>query len=120
MNLGTTIAVYASICRDTGRPFRWPGSEAQWGGLSDVTDARLLAKDLIWAAENEAAHNVAFNVVNGDVFRWSWLWPRIASWFGVEPLGWDGTIHSCSGRLYARLDAHRLLSRMRSALFPAR
>src|SRR5215218_7719835 len=47
MNLGTTLAVYASICRETGRPFRWPGSEAQWRGLSDVTDARVLAQHLI-------------------------------------------------------------------------
>jgi nucleoside-diphosphate-sugar epimerase len=92
MNLGTTLAVYASICREIGRPFRWPGSEAQWNGLSDVTDARLLAKQLIWAAETEAAHNVAFNVVNGDVFRWRWLWPRLAEWFGVQPVGWEGTI----------------------------
>jgi nucleoside-diphosphate-sugar epimerase len=93
MNLGTTIAVYASICRETVRPFRWPGSEAQWRGLSDVTDARVLAKHLIWAAETEAAQDVAFNVVNGDIFRWHWLWPRLARWFGVEPVGWDGIVH---------------------------
>ena len=93
MNLGSTLAVYAVICRETGRPFRWPGSEAQWNGLSDVTDARVLAKHLIWAAETEAAHDVAYNVVNGDVFRWKWLWPRLAKWFGVQPVGWDGTIH---------------------------
>src|SRR6185503_14325391 len=43
-------------------------------------------------AENEAAHDVAFNIVNGDVFRWRWLWPRLAEWFGVEPAGWDGTM----------------------------
>jgi nucleoside-diphosphate-sugar epimerase len=93
MNLGTTLAVYASICKEFGRPFRWPGSDAQWNGLSDMTDARVLAKHLIWAAETEAAHNVAFNVVNGDVFRWNWLWPRLAKWFGVEAVGWDGTLH---------------------------
>jgi nucleoside-diphosphate-sugar epimerase len=93
MNLGTTLAVYASICKATGRPFRWPGSEAQWNGLSDMTDARVLAKHLIWAAETEAAHNVAFNVVNGDVFRWKWLWPRLAEWFDVAATGWDGTVH---------------------------
>jgi nucleoside-diphosphate-sugar epimerase len=92
MNLGTTLAVYASICKETGRPFRWPGSEPQWNGLSDVTDARLLAKHLIWAAETEAAHDVAFNVVNGDVFRWKWLWWRLADWFGVQAIGWDGTV----------------------------
>jgi len=93
MNLGTTLAVYAAISRETGRPFRWPGSEAQWKGLSDVTDARVLAKHLAWAATTEAAHNEAFNVVNGDVFRWSWLWGRLAGWFGIEPVGFDGTVH---------------------------
>ena len=35
---------------------------------------------------------MAFNVANGDVFRWRWLWPRIAAWFGVEAVGFDGTI----------------------------
>ena len=93
MNLGTTLAVYASIAKETGRPFRWPGSQAQWQGLSDVTDARVLAKHLLWAATTDAAHDRAFNVVNGDVFRWNWLWGRIAAWFGVEAVGWDGTVH---------------------------
>ena len=93
MNLGTTLAVYATICKETGRPFRWPGSEAQWNGLSDVTDARVLAKQLIWASATAAAHNEAFNIVNGDVFRWSQLWKQLALWFGVEYIGYDGTIH---------------------------
>ncbi|WP_255474363.1 SDR family oxidoreductase [Pontibacter qinzhouensis] len=92
MNLGTTLAVYATICKETNRQFRWPGSEAQWNGLSDVTDARVLAKHLVWAATTETAHNEAFNVVNGEYFRWKWLWKRLASWFEVEPIGFDGTI----------------------------
>jgi nucleoside-diphosphate-sugar epimerase len=93
MNLGTTLAVYASICKETGRPFRWPGSQAQWNGLSDVTDARVLAEQLIWASTTEAAHNEAFNIVNGDLFRWSWLWKQLAGWFDIDPIGYDGTIH---------------------------
>ena len=40
MNMGTTLAVYATLCRETGRPFRFPGSAAQWNGLTDMTDAR--------------------------------------------------------------------------------
>jgi nucleoside-diphosphate-sugar epimerase len=92
MNLGTTLAVYATICKETGRPFQFPGSAAQWNGLSDVTDARMLAKQLAWAADTDAARNEAFNIVNGDVFRWSWLWGRIADWFGVQPAGFSGTI----------------------------
>jgi nucleoside-diphosphate-sugar epimerase len=93
MNMGVTLAVYATICRETGRPFLFPGSSVQWNSLTDVTDARLLARHLQWAATTPAARNEAFNVVNGDVFRWSWMWGRIASWFGLEPapLYGDGT-----------------------------
>lgn len=93
MNMGTTLAVYASLCKETGRPFHFPGSGAQWNGLSDVTDARVLAQQLIWAATTEAARNQAFNITNGDVFRWSWLWQQLADWFGVEEKGFDGIIH---------------------------
>lgn len=91
MNLGTTLAVYASICKETGRVFQFPGSEAQWKGLSDVTDARMLARQLVWAADTDAARNEAFNIVNGDVFRWSWLWGRLADWFGVQAAGFSGS-----------------------------
>ncbi len=92
MNLGTTLAVYATICKETGRPFQFPGSAAQWNGLSDVTDARMLAKQLVWAADTDAARNEAFNIVNGDLFRWSWLWGRIADFFGVQAAGFSGTV----------------------------
>jgi nucleoside-diphosphate-sugar epimerase len=85
MNMGVTLAVYATICRETGRPFLFPGSPQQWNGLTDVTDARLLARHLEWAATTDAARNQAFNIVNGDVFRWSWMWTRLADWFGLRP-----------------------------------
>lgn len=92
MNMGTTLAIYASICKEAGRPFQFPGSAEQWNGLSDVTDAKLLAEHMIWAATTEAAHNEAFNVANGDLFRWKWLWKQIADWFAIEPAGFDGQI----------------------------
>src|SRR3954468_6666298 len=92
MNMGTTLAVYATLCRETGRPFRFPGSAAQWNGLTDMTDARQLAQHLLWAATTPAAFDQAFNVVNGDVFRWSWMWSRIAEWFDLEPAPFDGSI----------------------------
>ncbi|MBE5319681.1 SDR family oxidoreductase [Pedobacter sp. MR2016-19] len=94
MNMGTTLAVYASICKETGRPFIWPGSAAQWSGLSDVTDARVLAEHLIWASTTEQAQNEAFNIVNGDVFRWSRLWNRLANYFNITPVGFNGPIQS--------------------------
>ncbi|TCP31895.1 SDR family oxidoreductase [Sphingomonas sp. BK235] len=92
MNMGTTLAVYASLCRATGRPFTFPGSATQWAGLTDMTDARQLARHLLWATETAAAHDEAFNVVNGDVFRWQWMWGRIADWFGVAAAPFDGVV----------------------------
>jgi nucleoside-diphosphate-sugar epimerase len=90
MNMGVTLAAYATICRATGRPFLFPGSAVQWNGLTDMTDARLLARHLEWASTTEAARNQAFNVVNGDVFRWSWMWTRLANWFELEPAPFPG------------------------------
>jgi nucleoside-diphosphate-sugar epimerase len=93
MNMGVTLAAYATLCRETGRPFLFPGSAVQWNSLTDMTDARLLARHLEWASTTPAAQNEAFNIVNGDVFRWSWMWRRIADWFGVTPapLAGEGT-----------------------------
>lgn len=90
MNMATTLAVYASICRFTGRPFRFPGSEVQWNSLTDMTDAGQLAKHLRWASTTPVAANQAFNIVNGDTFRWKWMWARIAEWFELEAAPFDG------------------------------
>jgi len=92
MNMGVTLAAYATICRETGRPFVFPGSAVQWNSLTDMTDARLLARQLHWAAITPVAHNQAFNVVNGDIFRWSWMWSRLAAWFEIPAAGFPGEV----------------------------
>ncbi|REC49978.1 SDR family oxidoreductase [Chryseobacterium pennipullorum] len=92
MNIATTLAVYATICKEAGRKFTWPGSEAQWNGISDVTDAGILAQQLIWASTTPSAKNQAYNITNGDVFRWKWLWKRLADWFGIEADGFNGEV----------------------------
>ena len=93
MNMGTTLAAYATICKETGNAFVWPGSRAQWEGISDVTDARILAAHLIWASTTDAAKNQAYNVVNGDVFRWNRLWKKIADYFEIASVGFKGDIN---------------------------
>lgn len=90
MNMGVTLAVHGSICRAFKRPFVFPGSLRQYESPTDVTDASLLAKHLSWAATTESAKNQAFNVVNGDIFRWRWLWPKLAHFFEVEAVGYPG------------------------------
>lgn len=92
MNIASTLAVYASICKETERKFIWPGSFEQWNGVSDVTDARILAKQLVWASTTDSAENTAFNITNGDVFRWKWLWQRLADYFEIEAVGFESEI----------------------------
>lgn len=107
MNMGTTLAVYASICRKTGRPFRFPGSQTQWDCLTDMTDAGLLARHMLWAATTPAAADQAFNVVNGDVFRWKWMWSRIADWFGIEAEPFDGIVRPLEEQMAGDADVWR-------------
>jgi nucleoside-diphosphate-sugar epimerase len=90
MNMVLTLCAYATICKERGLPFVFPGSETQWNGVTDVTDAGLLAEQIIWAGGSEGGHNEAFNIANGDVFRWRWLWPQVAAYFGVEWEGFEG------------------------------
>ena len=99
MNMGVTLAVLAAICREAGRPFAFPGSPQQHEGISDVTDARLLARHLAWAAVTPAARDQAFNVADGEVFRWRWLWPRLAALYGVEPAPYPGHAEPLEGRM---------------------
>jgi nucleoside-diphosphate-sugar epimerase len=101
MNMGSTLAVYASICKAEGWPFIWPGSAAQWNGISDVTGAGILAEQILWAAVTPEAQNEAFNVTNGDVFRWSTLWGEIAGYFGIEVVGFEGEMNPLEERLSA-------------------
>jgi len=70
MNMVLTLSVYATICKELGRPLVFPGSEVQWNALTDVTDADLLSEQMIWAATSPQGRNQAFNTANGDVFRW--------------------------------------------------
>ena len=99
MNMGVTLAVYASLCKATGQPFIFPGSAAQWNSLTDMTDARLLARHLEWAATSPNARNEDFNVVNGDVFRWQWMWSQIAAYFGIEAAPFDGETRPLEARM---------------------
>ncbi|MDN2711876.1 SDR family oxidoreductase [Janthinobacterium sp. SUN118] len=99
MNMGLTLAVYAHLCKASGQPFVFPGSPAQWHGLSDMTDAGQIARQLAWAADSPAARNEDFNIVNGDVFRWKWLWPRLAAYFGVAAADLPATMAPLAGRM---------------------
>jgi nucleoside-diphosphate-sugar epimerase len=84
MNLLNAIAVYASISKELGLPLRFPGKSTTYNRLVEATDAGLLAKAIVWAATSENAFNEAFNITNGDFFRWEFLWPKFAEYFKMD------------------------------------
>jgi nucleoside-diphosphate-sugar epimerase len=84
MNLALVIAVYAAISKELRLPLRFPGKPGAYDKLLEMTDAGLLAKATIWAATDERCANQAFNINNGDLFRWNELWPKIAEFFDLN------------------------------------
>ncbi|XP_047945773.1 (S)-8-oxocitronellyl enol synthase ISY1 [Salvia hispanica] len=84
MNFVGTLCAYAAICKHEGAVLRYPGSKTTWDGYADCSDADLVAEHQIWAAVDPYAKNEAFNVSNGDVFRWKHFWKVLAEQFGVE------------------------------------
>lgn len=90
MNNGVTLACYAAICKETGRPFAFTGVPEQWDMLTEISDATLIAKQVAWAATSPSAANTAFNTGNGDIFRWRSMWPKLAGFFGLEAPAYGG------------------------------
>jgi nucleoside-diphosphate-sugar epimerase len=86
MNIATVIATYAAISKELGLPLRFPGKPGAYRAIYQVTDADLLARAMMFCATDERAANDAFNVTNGDFFRWQHLWPRFAEAYDM-PLG---------------------------------
>lgn len=84
MNLALSIALYASLCNAEGLPLRFPGSAQNWCSIVDYTDGGLLVEATLWAATAPAARNQAYDINNGDIWRWSKLWPLMARWFELE------------------------------------
>ncbi|MGO2541932.1 MAG: SDR family oxidoreductase [Specibacter sp.] len=109
MNLGQTLAAQAALSRAEGTPFVFPGNEVQWNGVTDVTDSGLLARQMVWAATTPGLPSQAYNTANGDVFRWRWMWPRIAELLGVEPEGFSERPRPLEEQMAGKADAWREL-----------
>jgi nucleoside-diphosphate-sugar epimerase len=83
MNLAMVIAIYATISRRLSVPLRFPGKPGAYRSLIEMTDAGLLAKAMLWAATDPRTANQAYNINNGDLFRWDEMWPKLADYFEV-------------------------------------
>jgi len=84
MSIVPVIAVYAAIRKALGLPLAFPGKA--WSSLYQVTESTLCADAAWWAATEARCANQAYNITNGDYFRWQHVWPSIAKVFDM-PMG---------------------------------
>lgn len=83
MNLLMVIAVYGTLARRFSVPLSFPGPRTAYDALYQVTDTRLLARAVDWAGETDLCRQQVYNITNGNYFRWSRIWPKIAEFFDV-------------------------------------
>ena len=84
MSIVPVIAVYAAMRRELGLPLAFPGKA--WRTLYQVTESAHFAEAAAWAATEPRCANQAYNITNGDYFRWRHVWPKIAAAFDM-PVG---------------------------------
>ena len=85
VNLVHAVAVYGSVCHALDLPMYFPAGPESFETLIQLTDSRLLARGSVWAALESHDRDEIYNITNGDLFRWSHVWPRIADYFQVSP-----------------------------------
>jgi nucleoside-diphosphate-sugar epimerase len=91
MSLAPAIAVYAAISKELGLPLRFPGKAGAYAAIYQVTESTHFANAALWAATEPRCALEAFNITNGDYFRWRNLWPKLAAAFDM-PAGEPQTI----------------------------
>ena len=84
LNIVSVLACYAVLMKELGLPLKFPGSPGCYSAVYQATDAKLLSRAIEWALEAEGAANQAFNITNGDFFRWENFWPRLAEHFNMS------------------------------------
>lgn len=78
------LFVYAAICRELGLPLRFPGAPECRDALYEMSDARLLARAAVHTSTSPECANEAYNVTNGDSFRWGDMFVHVAELMGME------------------------------------
>lgn len=84
MNIVLAVAVYAAVCKELGMPLHFPGTQATFDAVYQMTDSTLLARGIEHLSTQPQCVNQAVNITNGDYIRWRNVWPRVAAVFGME------------------------------------
>ena len=98
MNMVLTICAYATHLPGAGPAVRLPrfGDAVERRHRRDRCRAARRADHV--GGDRPARPERGVQHANGDVFRWRWLWPQIAAYFGLEWEGYAGAAAHPRGR----------------------
>lgn len=80
-NLGTTLAVYATLLKDRGLPLIMPAARTCREAVVEFSPADMLAKLMLWTTKEPRCRNEAYNGAFGCRGRWIDIWGDIAAYF---------------------------------------
>ena len=121
MNMLLALGVYAAVQRERGDPLRFPGGAPY---ITQATDADLLARAILWAAQDPGCANQTFNIANGDVMVWQESFRAVAEVFAMpmgdpEPLFLADVMPTYAGLGQDIVARHGLLPHTMNALIGA-
>jgi len=84
MNIGNSIAIYATLLKELGEPLVFPYNNKAYHAVREFIDVGLLCNAIEWQANNPHCSGQAFNITNGDTIRTERLWKLVAEYFNME------------------------------------
>lgn len=89
MNILGSLALYLATYRyvyGAGATVKFPGSEKGWKTRTIDCDQTLLARFNIFlsTAKKNESNGQPWNIGDGEISTWSYRFPRIAEWFGLQ------------------------------------
>lgn len=82
-NLGTSLAVYASIRKHLGEPLLLPADPASQTVEIEFSPADLIADMMLWSTQEPQCRNEAYNASFGARTCWRDVWKDIADYFDM-------------------------------------
>jgi len=86
MSISPTLALYFLVQKELGKKALYPGNQNSYKGISDNSNAELIAQFAVWLSTKPEAENDHFNIIDHNSVHTTWeqQWKTIADYFGVE------------------------------------
>jgi len=97
------VGAYAATARNRTARSSFQARHRQYEPFVDITDGRIIPS-ICLGGDEAGCPEQRLHIVNGDLFRWNWMWPKLAEHLGFRPLNIPVTRSRWSNR-WRRIEA---------------